>query len=60
MRAFHHPDHARHDPRFFLMRGAVRPNYEVPARAESLLAGLGEVGIAAETAPLPEIGRAHV
>jgi len=54
MRAFHHPDQARHDPRFFLMRGAVRPNYEVPARAASLLAGLGEVGIAAEMAPLPD------
>ena len=33
MRAFHHPDQMRHDPRFFLMRGAVRRNYEVPARA---------------------------
>jgi acetoin utilization deacetylase AcuC-like enzyme len=51
MRAFHHPDHARHDPRFFLQRGAVRPNFEVPARAASLLAGLGEVGLTAETAP---------
>ena len=36
------------------MRGAVRRNYEVPARAESLLAGLGGLGIAAEVAPLPE------
>ncbi|GAA0578064.1 histone deacetylase family protein [Craurococcus roseus] len=50
MRAFHHPDQTRHDPRFFLMRGAVRPNYEVPARAASLLAGLGETGLRAEAA----------
>ena len=56
MRAFHHPDQMRHAPRFFLLRGAVRPNYEVPARAASLLAGLGELGIAAETAPLPDAG----
>jgi acetoin utilization deacetylase AcuC-like enzyme len=51
MRAFHHPDQSRHDPRFFLQRGAVRRNYEVPARAESLLAGLGGLGLAAEAAP---------
>ena len=42
MRAFHHPDQQRHDPRFFLQRGAVRRNYEVPARAASLLAGLSQ------------------
>jgi acetoin utilization deacetylase AcuC-like enzyme len=50
MRAFHHPDQARHTPRFFLMRGEVRPNYEVPERAASLLAGLQELGIAPEIA----------
>src|SRR5687767_14157272 len=55
MRAFHHPDQMRHDPRFFLMRGEVRRNYEVPARAASLLAGLKDLGIAAETAPLPDV-----
>ena len=51
MRAFHHPDQMRHNPRFFLLRGEVRRNYEVPARAEALLAGLGELGIVAERAP---------
>lgn len=51
MRAFHHPDHTRHDPGFFLMRGAVRRNYEVPARAASLLAGLELVGIAPGATP---------
>ncbi len=55
MRAFHHSDQMRHDPRFFLTRGTVRPNFEVPARAESLLAGLGRLGLAAEMAPLPEV-----
>jgi acetoin utilization deacetylase AcuC-like enzyme len=54
MRAFHHPDQSRHDPRFFLQRGKVRRNFEVPARAASLLAGLGELGIAPDTAPLPD------
>lgn len=56
MRAFHHPDQMRHAPRFFLVRGAVRPNFEVSERAASLLAGLAGLGIAAETAPLPAPG----
>ncbi len=54
MRAFHHPNQSRHDPRFFLQRGEVRRNFEVPARAASLLAGLGELGIVPEAAPLPD------
>ena len=54
MRAFHHPDQSRHDPRFFLQRGEVRRNFEVPARVASLLAGLDELGMAAEAAPLPD------
>lgn len=54
MRAFHHPDQARHTPRFFLMRGTVRPNFEVPERAASLLAGLQALGIAPEIAAPPE------
>ncbi|MDO9707919.1 histone deacetylase family protein [Paracraurococcus sp. LOR1-02] len=54
MRAFHHPDQARHTPRFFLIRGEVRPNYEVPERAASLLLGLEALGIAPEVAPVPD------
>jgi acetoin utilization deacetylase AcuC-like enzyme len=50
MRAFHHPDQARHTPHFFLMRGEVRPNFEVPERAASLLAGLTALDIASEIA----------
>jgi acetoin utilization deacetylase AcuC-like enzyme len=49
MRSFHSPDHARHAPQFFLVRGQVRRNYEVPARAESLLAGLHALGLKPET-----------
>jgi acetoin utilization deacetylase AcuC-like enzyme len=54
MRAFSHPDQMRHTPRFFLQRGQLRSNFEVAERAASLLAGLGRLGIAAETAAPPE------
>jgi acetoin utilization deacetylase AcuC-like enzyme len=45
MKAFAHPDQALHHPRFFLMRGQVRPNFEVPGRAAALLEGLARLGI---------------
>ncbi len=51
MRSFHDPGHAQHAPQFFLMRGQVRQNYEIPARAESLLAGLHALGLPPELAP---------
>lgn len=51
MKAFHHPDEARHAPEFFLMRGRVRANYEVPARAASLREGLSALGITPEVPP---------
>src|ERR1700743_3356326 len=38
MKVFWHEAQLRHTPRFFLLRGQVRPNFEVPARAEALLA----------------------
>jgi acetoin utilization deacetylase AcuC-like enzyme len=38
MRAYFAPVQLGHAPRFFLQRGQVRPHYEVPARAEALLA----------------------
>ena len=53
MRAFSHPDQLRHTPRFFLQRGQLRPNFEVPARAEALLAALGRLGLPPETAAAP-------
>ncbi|MBR0653476.1 histone deacetylase family protein [Plastoroseomonas arctica] len=50
MKTFHAPGDAQHAPRFFLMRGAVRPNFEVPARAEALRSGLAALGLAPEVA----------
>lgn len=38
MRVFWDPVQLGHAPRFFLIRGQVRPHFEVPARAEALLA----------------------
>ena len=37
MKVFWDPAQLRHAPRFFLQRGVVRANFEVPARAEALL-----------------------
>lgn len=56
MQAFDHPLESAHAPAFFLMRGVLRPNFEVPARAAALRDGLRTLGIAAEVPPLP--GRA--
>jgi acetoin utilization deacetylase AcuC-like enzyme len=54
METFAHPDQMRHAPRFFLMRGEVRPNYEVPERVGALLAALRRLGLApSEPAPAP-------
>lgn len=41
-----------HAPRFFLQRGVVRANFEVPARAEALLEGCRVLGLL-PTAPAP-------
>jgi acetoin utilization deacetylase AcuC-like enzyme len=45
MKAFAHPAQELHNPRFFLMRGRVHPNYEVAARAAALVEGLGALGL---------------
>ena len=45
MQAFWDPVQQHHAPRFFLQRGQVRPNFETPARADALLAGLATLGI---------------
>jgi len=50
MRAFSHADEALHDPRFFLTKGMVRRNFEIPARAASLRAGLMQLGITPDIA----------
>lgn len=51
MRTFDAPAEALHAPRFFLMRGAVRQNYEVPARAAALREALGSLGLQPQPAP---------
>ena len=38
MKVFWHDAQLRHTPKFFLLRGQIRANFEVPARAEALLA----------------------
>jgi acetoin utilization deacetylase AcuC-like enzyme len=43
MRVFWDPVQLRHTPRFFLLRGQVRPHLEVPGRAEALLAACREM-----------------
>lgn len=52
MRAFWNPIELGHAPRFFLIRGQVRPHFEVPARAEALLAACHAMGMDIAT-PLP-------
>jgi acetoin utilization deacetylase AcuC-like enzyme len=62
MKAFAHPSQARHAPQFFLMRGRVRANFEVPARAAALAQGLQRLGITAEEpppAPRAAVERVH-
>jgi len=62
MKAFADAAHAAHAPNFFLMRGRIRPNFEVPARAASLAEGLTRLGITPTTPPpAPQVAllRAH-
>ncbi|HTB44031.1 MAG TPA: histone deacetylase family protein [Acetobacteraceae bacterium] len=51
MLVFWNPVQLRHAPRFFLLRGQVRPHFEVPARAEVLLAACRDLGLSAVTPP---------
>ncbi|MCX7374342.1 MAG: histone deacetylase family protein [Alphaproteobacteria bacterium] len=62
MHAFHHPAEALHTPQFFLMRGRLRANYEIPARAAALRAGLAALNITPITPPpatIAEAARLH-
>jgi acetoin utilization deacetylase AcuC-like enzyme len=45
MKAFWNDVQLRHAPQFFLQRGQIRPNFEVPARAEVLLAACRSLGL---------------
>jgi acetoin utilization deacetylase AcuC-like enzyme len=51
MQVFFDPGHAAHAPEFFMMRGRVRPNFEVPARAEALHAACRALGLPVEPPP---------
>ncbi len=62
MKAFADPAQSLHSPGFFLMRGRVHQNFEVPARAEALAQGLTRLGIASTTpapAPRAALERVH-
>lgn len=48
MRVFWNPVQLAHTPKFFLVRGHVRPNFEVPARAEALLTACRFLGLVPE------------
>jgi acetoin utilization deacetylase AcuC-like enzyme len=45
MKVFWDPVQLEHTPQFFLQRGVVRRNFEVPARAEALLASCQAMGL---------------
>ena len=51
MKAFWNPTQRAHAPSFFLARGNVRPNYEVPARADALLGASRAMGMDVVTPP---------
>jgi acetoin utilization deacetylase AcuC-like enzyme len=51
LKTFFDPVELGHAPQFFLMRGQVRPHYEVPARAIGLLAACKKMGLDIEVPP---------
>lgn len=55
MKAFWNPAQLTHAPAFFLVRGEVRPNFEIPARASALLAACRAMGM--EVAAPGPVGR---
>ncbi len=54
MKLFWDPVQLSHTPRFFLQRGQLRANYEVPARAEALLEGCRAIGLQPQVPPAPD------
>ncbi|MDR3539110.1 MAG: histone deacetylase family protein [Acetobacteraceae bacterium] len=51
MKVFWDPRQQQHTPGFFLVRGQVRPNFEVPARADALLAACQAMPLDVATPP---------
>jgi acetoin utilization deacetylase AcuC-like enzyme len=54
MKAFWDPVQLEHAPRFFLQRGQLRQHFEIPARAEALLAACRSMGLEVTTPPDPD------
>ncbi len=54
MKAFWDPIELTHTPRFFLQRGQLRQNFEIPARGEALLAACQSMGLAVTAPPAPD------
>ena len=55
MKVFWNPTQLTHAPAFFLTRGIVRPNFEVPTRAEALLGACQDMGLAIVAPPPVDI-----
>lgn len=51
MRAFHHPDQARHSPQQYMRFGRLAPVRDLPDRTERLLGALARHGIVPEVPP---------
>lgn len=51
MQVFLDPDHGAHAPQSFLMRGRLRTNYEIPARATALAEACRTLGFVPEAPP---------
>ena len=54
MKVFWDSAQLQHAPSFFLQRGVVRPNFEIPARALALLDGCASLGLIPEVPPPPD------
>ncbi len=54
MKAFWNDAQRDHDPRFFLQRGQVRANFEVPQRGDALLAACRHLGLEIVSPPPAE------
>ena len=55
MKAYFDPAQSAHAPAFFLVRGQVRPNLEVPGRATALLEGCRQAGWPVERPDRPDL-----
>ena len=54
MKAFWDPTQLAHTPHFFLQRGLVKRNFEIPARADALLAACQAMKLDIAAPPPPD------